>query len=131
MRGTIAARVKMSGADPLLSGATRFVAVLSNATYRPSSLSADLPLNPFARSSWGVVLAISVRCDARSRTKTSSYAFVSPGTRLVANELKLTREPSALIEGSKLKSFALKPDGLRLSSVIAPVSRSATKMSQN
>ena len=43
----------------------------------------------------------------RSRTKTSGVPLVSPGTRLVASEVKATKRPSAEIAGDVSCRFAL------------------------
>lgn len=41
-----------------------------------------------------------------SRTKISATSLVSPATRFVAEEMKVTNRPSALIDGETLAAFA-------------------------
>ena len=65
----------------------------------------------------------------RSRTNTSSLPLVSPGTRLLASELKATKRPSAEIAGSKLSPLPWTPPGPRLTRWVVPVWRSRTNTS--
>src|SRR5439155_233563 len=87
---------------PLVSPGTRWVAREEKATKRPSALIAGLlrvspplfasfpALSTFTRS------VVPVR---RSWTNTSTTPLVSPGTRLVAPEMKTTNRPLALSDG--------------------------------
>jgi hypothetical protein len=68
----------------LRSALARFVAKLWNATYRPSALMEGYIDEPLpSLPSVATEMRSSVPAS-RSRTKTSCWAFVSPGTRLVA-----------------------------------------------
>ncbi len=62
----------------------------------------------------------------RSRTKTSRLALVSPATRLVAWEEKLTKRPFPEIAGSKQLLFGSTPAVESETRSMAPVSRSLT-----
>ncbi len=55
--------------------------------------------------------------------------FVSPLTRLVADEIKPTKRPSALIAGRPLSAFACVPDESTLTRSVVPVCRSRTNTS--
>ena len=69
------------------------------ATKRPSALIAGERLSPFPWFPALSTLTRSVVPVRRSWTNTSATPFVSPGTRLMAAEVKATKRPSALIDG--------------------------------
>ena len=66
---------------------------------------------------------------AMSRTKTSSLAFLSPITRLVATDYQTTREPSPEIAGSVLRPVAWTPAPETDTRMVVVVWRSWRKMS--
>ena len=74
-------------------------------------------------------LTRSVAADVRSWTKTSTAAFVSPATRLVALLMNETTFPSAEIAGTSLVEFASTPAESTLTRVVVPLVRSRTKTS--
>jgi len=102
-----------------VSSAIRFVAWESNATKRPLPLISGpndapprIPNPSLWLSDWTpalLTLMRSVTPVSRSCTKMSRLSFVSPATRLVANELKATKRPSPLMLGLKLDSSACAP----------------------
>jgi hypothetical protein len=65
----------------------------------------------------------------RSCRKTSRAKFVSPVTRLVASETKVTKRPSALSAGAELLPFPSAPPVATLTRVVARLCRSWTKTS--
>ncbi len=74
----------------LVSRATRLLASEEYATYRPSELIAGWRL---LKPPWVPPLATLARVVVpltRSRTNTSGTALVSPATRLLADEMKVT-----------------------------------------
>jgi len=74
---------------PLPPGA-RSAASETKATIRPSALIAGNVLAPLAWLPSLATLTRSVTPRSTSRTKTSELSFVSPGTRVVANDAKAT-----------------------------------------
>ena len=60
----------------------------------------------------------------------SMRSLVSPGTRSVASDSKATNRPSALIEGHQEWPAAGIPAASALTSSVAPLCLSRTKMSQ-
>ena len=96
-----------------VSSGCRFEASDSNATERPSAEIADrmerpfalAPVAPSARLTSVVVFA------CRSRTNTSRIASVSSGCRFVADESKVTKRPSAEIDGWSGDAVALHAGG--------------------
>ncbi len=59
----------------------------------------------------------------------TGHVFVSPTTRLLAAEKSPVVDPSALMSGSVLASFACAPALSTLTRTVSPVSRSCTKTS--
>src|SRR5438270_261408 len=94
-------RTKTSPA-PFGSPATRLLALDRNATNRPSAEIDAAKLSPLACAPWELTLTRLVLPVLRSRTKTSPTPFVSPPTRLLAVESKVTKRPSAEIERTML-----------------------------
>ncbi len=86
-------------------------------------------LKPLPSTPPGPMLTRVVCPFKRSRTKTSSWMFVSPGTRFVANEENAMNRPSALIEGEKAPKFASAPSFVTLTRLVMPVVMSRTKTS--
>src|SRR5207244_384210 len=98
-------------------------ASLAKPTRRPSAERTGLKLRPLPCAPEELTLtrcvfAVHPATDTpfvrqRSRTKTSVWSFVSPGTRLVASLEKATKRPSAETAGAKnpakLSSFACAP----------------------
>src|SRR6185436_4304809 len=76
-------------------------------------------------------LTISVVPASRSRTKTSTVPFVSPGTRFEELEANATNRPSAEIAGTVAPWFAWAPEDEMLTRSVTPFWRSRTKMSLN
>src|SRR2546423_1894943 len=70
-------------------------------------------------------LARTVDPVTRSCTNTSAASLLSPGTRLVADEVKTTKRPSALIRAFDDAPSAAPPAAAE-TSVVAPVARSRT-----
>src|SRR6266536_2652886 len=93
--------------NPFVSPGTRFVAPEVNATKRPSALTDGSRLKPSACLPLLRTLTRSVSPLARSRTKTSIAALVSPPTRLAAIESKATTSPSALTAGGLNRALML------------------------
>ena len=79
---------------------------------------------PESRSTWRVVP------DTRSRTKTSRWPFVSPGTRLGAVESKSTRRPSRLMAMTWLVPAACCSCEDTLTRRVLPVARLRTNTSR-
>src|SRR6266550_2456689 len=96
-----------TSSNPLVSPGTRFVAPEVNATKRPSALTDGSRLKPSACLPLLLTLTRSVLPLARSRTKTSIAALVSPPTRLVAIESKATTSPSGLTAGGLNRALML------------------------
>src|SRR5438874_1644352 len=112
-----------------VSPATRLVANDWKATTRPVAESEGLELVSLP---WVPAESTDTRtvCPVlRSCTKTSRYSFVSPATRLVANDWKATTRPVAEIEGLKLLSLPWLPAESTDTRTVCPVFRSCTKMS--
>ena len=114
---------------PLVSPGTRLVAPDWKATKRPSALIAGNPLVSLPSSPALETLTRSVVPACRSRTNTSKCPVVSPGTRLVAADMKAMKRPSALIAGLKLSPspWALALETLTRS--VLPAWRSRTNTS--
>src|SRR5688572_13926498 len=85
--------------------ATRFTANVKNDTKRPSPLIAGFVENPLPSTPAVETEARTVNKQSKSRTKTSTKPFVSPGTKFVAGDSKATNLPSALMLGFKLVLF--------------------------
>src|SRR6266516_4102455 len=96
-----------TSSNPFVSPGTRFVAREVNATKRPSALTDGSRLKPSACLPLLLTLTRSVSPLARSRTKTSIAALVSPPTRLAAIESKATTSPSALTAGGLNRALML------------------------
>src|SRR5439155_101270 len=134
-------RTKRSGQEPgvmnephtFVSSGTRLVAVLTKATTLPLAEIAGKLLPSFAWAPAESTLTRSVVAVSRSWTNTSVTPLVSTGTRLVASLEKATKRPSAETAGAKnpakLSSFACAPVEDTLTRLVAPVTRSWTKMS--
>jgi len=88
---------------PFVSPATRLVAVLWNATKRPSAERAAPALAALPSVPSEATLTRSVMPVCRSWTNTSVAPFVSPATRLVAKLTNATKRPSAERAGGKAK----------------------------
>src|SRR5204862_455509 len=88
---------------PLVSPATRLVAVPWNATKPPSAERAAPELGPFPWVPSEATLTRSVVPVCRSCTNTSVLPFVSPATRLVAALWNATKRPSAERAGGEAK----------------------------
>src|SRR5438552_10226937 len=126
-----------------VSPTTKSSASLAKATKRPSAETTGLKLRPLPCAPEELTLtrcvfAVHPATDTpfvrqRSRTKTSVWSFVSPGTRLVASLEKATKRPSAETAGAKnpakLSSFACAPVEDTLTRFVVPVIRSWTKTS--
>ena len=78
--------------------ATRLLAELKNATYRPSGVISGVSMVPF--DPMAPTLTSQVVCVIKSRTKTSGIPFVSPATKLVAALMKATQVPSGVMTGT-------------------------------
>jgi hypothetical protein len=122
---------------PSVPPGTRLVACDVNATKRPVALIAPsvLSLSPSAPSIATETRVVDGMQPAGalahvSRTKMSVRPFMSPGTRFVAADSKVTKRPSPLIEGRKLWPFACVPSLDIEISAVAPVAVSRTKMSR-
>ena len=89
-----------TSATAFVSPATKLEARERNATKVPLALTAGTPLNPLPSAPDASALMISVVPLKLSRRNTSSVAFVSPGTMLVAWDRKAMIWPSSLTEGS-------------------------------
>jgi hypothetical protein len=76
-------------------------ALEKNATQRPSPLITEKRLSPLLCSPPIPALARVVVAVCRSWTNTSLWPFVSPVTRLVAEDSNTTQRPSALIAGPR------------------------------
>jgi hypothetical protein len=101
-----------------VSPATKFVASLSKATYRPSVESDGKKLAPSPSMFPELTLTRSVVPVTRSRTKTSKVPFVSFATRFEASLSKAMNRPSREITGRKLLPFACAPSELTLTRVV-------------
>ncbi len=126
-------RTKMSR-RPFVSPATRFEAALWNATKRPSAeiegaRAGMSPLLAFPCVPSVATLTRSVVPLWRSRTKMSSYPFVSPAMRFEAALPNATNRPSAEIEAPRLLPFPCAPAESTLTRSVVPVWRSRTKTS--
>src|SRR5262249_43927384 len=91
----------------LVSFGTRLDAAEKNATRGPSPLMAGSVLASFACAPALLTLTRSVVPVCRSRTNTSVVPLVSPGTRLLAVEVKATKRPSVLIATLGLRVLPL------------------------
>jgi len=114
---------------PLVSPATKLLAWLTKATYRPSplidgALEYEFACPPLLSTLTRVVVPVRV-----SRRKMSAARLVSPATRLLAELTKATYRPSLLIEGALESEFACWPLLSTLPRVVVPFWRSRTKMS--
>src|SRR5438128_2450321 len=114
---------------PLVSPATRLVAVPWNATKPPSAERAAPELGPFPWVPSEATLTRSVVPVCRSCTNTSVLPFVSPATRLVAVLWNATKRPSAERAGPALKPFPSVPPEATLTRSVVPVCRSWTNTS--
>ena len=96
------------------------------ATKRPSAESdgRTLPASPWRPPV--ATLTRSVRPVRRSRTNTSSAPLVSPGTRLVACELKATKRPSVESAGKRLPNGPAGVGRLGLTRSASPIRSSAS-----
>src|SRR5262249_30437982 len=133
-------RTKTSS-KPLVSFGTRLLANDTKLTKRPSALivaSRELSLAcvPSVATDTSFVEGVQPAAPTHvSRTKMFCKLLVPPGTRLVAAEVKATKRPSALIEGSREKSFACVPSPATDTSLVegvqpvAPAQVSRTKTS--
>src|SRR5205085_986013 len=92
-----------------VSPATRLLATESKATKRPSAEIAGRKVAPLPCAPCESTLTRLVLPVLRSRTKTSLTAFVSPATRLLADERKATKRPSGEIAGSLLPPLPCAP----------------------
>src|SRR5947208_4873223 len=123
-----------------VSPTTRSSASLAKATKRPSAESVGLKLRPLPCAPEELTLtrcvfAVHAATDTpfvrqRSRTKTSVWSFVSPGTRLVASLENATTRPSAEMAGAKpekLSSFACAPVEATLARSVTPAPRARTE----
>src|SRR5207244_1701178 len=117
------------------SPATRLVAVLWNATKRPSAERAGPALASFPWVPSEAPLTRSVVPVCRSWTNTSVAPFVSPATRLVAKLTNATKRPSAESAGGKAKlrrpllPLPWVPSEATLTRSVVPVCRSWTNTS--
>src|SRR5438105_3402030 len=109
-------RARKTSAPSLVSPATRFVALESKATKRPSALTADsklakLPSLPSPATDNLIVLGMQPAGAPMqvSRRKTSLWMLVSPATRLEAKEEKVRIRASALMAGNELKELPWLP----------------------
>src|SRR5215218_5976821 len=99
---------------PLVSFATRFVAIEPKATKRPSELIEGWSLQLSAWASELLTLTRSVAPVRRSRTKTSEALLESFATRSEARDWKATKRPSDLMEVNPLSRFPCLPELLTL-----------------
>ena len=106
---------------PLVSFATKLVALLLKVIYRPSSLIESKLAWLLAWVPLVATLIRSVVLAVRSRTKISREPLVSFATRLLAIDSKATYLPSSLIVLKRFKSLAWVPSvaTLTLSVVLA------------
>src|SRR5256885_1385746 len=111
------------------SPAARLAAPEWKATKGPSAEIGGAKLAPLACAPWELTLTRVVLPVLRSRTKTSPTPFVSPATRLLAVESKVTKRPSAEIARTMLSRLVCAPWELTLTLVVLPVLRSRTKTS--
>src|SRR5438552_3772355 len=114
---------------PFVSPPTRLLALDRNATKRPSAEIGAAKLSPLACAPWELTLTRVVLPVLRSRTKTSPTVFVSPPTRVVAVESKVTKRPSAEVARTMLSRLVCAPWELTLTLVVLPVLRSRTNTS--
>ena len=121
-------RTKMSSIA-FVSPETRFEALDWNATYRPSDETAGDTLLPFDSAPAAPTLTRVVTPAWRSRTKTSATPFVSPLTKLLAQEVNATYLPSPETTAFWLRPFACAPLELTFTRSVAPLTMSWTKMS--
>jgi hypothetical protein len=112
-------RTKMSN-SPLVSPATRLVEVEQKATTRPSAESEGRMLNPSLCAPPRPTLTRRVVPAPTSRTNTSGWPLVSPGTRLVASDEKATKRPSAETAGSPPDPLACTPPGPTFTRSVLP-----------
>lgn len=119
-----------TSSQPLVSPVTRFVASEENVTAPPSGVrrgTCDAPL-PWVPP---VLTLTRLSCPVvRSRTKMSETPLVSPVTRFVAADSKVTKRPSALTQGTYDAPSACSPLPETLIRVVVPAWRSRRKMSQ-
>src|SRR5205814_3856421 len=111
----------------LRSPATRPVASEAKATKRPLAESDGLKLSSLPWTPSEPTLTREVRPDARSWTKTSEAALLSPATRLSAKESKATTDPSPDTTGLVLSPSAGPPPGASLTRMVCPFNGSCTK----
>src|SRR5215211_7387561 len=109
---------------PLVSFATRFVAIEPKATKRPSELIEGWSLQLSAWASELLTLTRSVAPVRRSRTKTSEVLLESFATRFEAPDSKATKRPSELIDKRPLKPSAWASELLTLTRSVVPPCRS-------
>src|SRR5205814_757207 len=114
---------------PFVSPATRLLAVLWNATKRPSAERAGPALESFPWVPPEATLTRSVVPVCRSCTNTSVAPLVSPATRLVAALWKATKRPAAESAGSLLTLLPWVPSEATLTRSVLPVCRSWTNTS--
>jgi hypothetical protein len=107
----------MSGSSFVSPGA-RSRELLEKTTKRPSAEIEAKALKELLVVPFVLTLAHVVVPVQRSRTKTSSVLFESPGTRFEALLSNATYRPSAEIEGAPLKLFPCVPLELRLTHVV-------------
>src|SRR5262245_45339322 len=105
--------------------------VLPKATSRPSAEIEPAPWTPGIDAPLDVTLTRSVVPFHRSRTKTSSVPFESPGTRPFVVQLKTTNRPSAEMEPPYDGASPWRPPAPTLTRSVVPLWRSRTKTSTN
>ena len=118
-----------TSARPLVSPATRLLAVLVKATKLPSRDSEAPVLKPLPSVPSAAVDALTMAPVVRFLTKMSLLPLVSPATRLVAALWKATIRRSAVITASMLLPLLWLPSAAVETRAIAPVPRSLRKRS--
>src|SRR5262245_22204997 len=109
----------------------RLLAVLSNATKRPSNEIVGRRQFALASEPLELTLARSVTPVCRSCTKMSVELFVSPATRLLAPLANATYRPSPEIAGWPDPELPGTPLESTLTISVDPVAQSCTKTSSN
>src|SRR5689334_10404239 len=87
---------------------TRLVALLKNATNRPSGVMTGMATIGLVPANGGCALTLTRQLvpATTSRTNTSGMPLVSPGTRFDAALMKATNRPSGVMTGSVEAPFA-------------------------